>query len=671
MTSLELLLFGGFQVRAAGRQVHVPGRKERALLAFLAMPAGRPHSRDRLCALLWGERSDRQAHDSLKQALHRLRASFDPALPLPIRADRAALALDPAAVAIDVQEFEHLIDEGTPQALERAAAIYRGDLLDGLDVREAVFEEWLLIERQRLRNLERDALTTLLDVYMGSDERRQAGTTARRLLVLDPIEETAHRALMRIFAAQGQTAQALNQYVLCCNALRGELGIGPEAETERLHESIKQRRASSWRVSVAPVPAKRGPPFDAPEKSSRDAAGPTPSAISPLASGPSIAVLPFANMTGDPRQDHFADGLTEDIITELARFRRLFVVARNPSFQGLGKEIHVKQVGRELGVHYVVQGRIRSVDRRLRITAQLIDAATGNYLWAERYDRNVDGLLEAQDEVAHRIVATLAGRVEEAEIGGTAHKRTEGLPAYECLLRGIEHLRAYGPDENRLAREHFERAVSLDARLALAHAYLALALLCEHGLGDAPPSVKDRALAAAMTGLRLDPNEARCHQFLAQAQLFRREYDSALSHLERSLALNPNDANGIAQMGGALAFVGHPEQGIELIRRAMRLDPFHPDWWWGELALAYCAARRYPDSLEASQRISGAKSCWVLAREAACYAQLGRRDEAHARVTDVLRLKPEFRISAVKPFYRNARDAEHVFEGMRNAGLPR
>jgi adenylate cyclase len=206
---------------------------------------------------------------------------------------------------------------------------------------------------------------------------------------------------------------------------------------------------------------------------------------------------------------------------------------------------------------------------------------------------------------------------------------------------------------------------------ALAHAYLALALLCEHGLGDAPDSVKDRALEAALTGLRLDQNDARCHQFLAQAHLFRREYDSALSHLERSLALNPNDANGIAQMGGALAFVGQAEQGVELIRQAMRLDPFHPYWWWGELALAYCAARRYLDSLEASQRISGAKSCWLLAHEAACYAQLGRQDEARVRVADVLRLKPDFRISTVKPFYRDARDAEHVFEGMRKAGLPK
>jgi adenylate cyclase len=489
----------------------------------------------------------------------------------------------------------------------------------------------------------------------GAEDR--AAMAARRLLSLDPLHEVACRTLMQIEAERAQTAQALKLYEVLRERLHRELGVKPEPATTRLYESIRLRRAGSA-LPTGPSPAERGA-----------RAEPTPAEL-PLPSKPSIAVLPFRNVSGDSNQQYFVDGITEDIITELSRFRQLFVIARNSSFQYRGKDVDVKQVSRELGVRYVVEGSIRNADTRIRVTVQLIDAGTGNHVWGERYDRDIGTLFEVQDEVVRNIVATLAGRVEEAEVRGTVDKRTESLPAYQCLLRGIEHLRAYGSDENRLAREWFERAISLDARFALAHAYLALALLCEHGLGDAPDPVKNRALEAALTGLRLDPNEARCHQFLAQAHLFRREYDSALSHFERSIALNPNDANGIAQMGGALAFVGRAEQGIELIRQAMRLNPFHPDWWWGDLALAYYAARRYLDSLEASQQVTGAKSCWLLAREAACYAQLGKQNEARAKAAEALRLKPDLRISAVKLFYRDVQDAEHVFEGLRKAGLP-
>jgi TolB-like protein/DNA-binding SARP family transcriptional activator len=658
MAVAKLTLFGGFEIRRAGGEcIELPGQKERALLAVLAVRSGARQSRDKLAGLLWGGRGDKQARDSLKHSVSRLRRGLASITPMSVVADRQSVRLDPAAFAIDVTEFEQALKEGTPEAVERATALYRGDLLEGFTIRDAGFEDWLAVERQRLRHSAEEALAKVMAQSMSAGAKDRAAAAARRLLLLDPLREAACRTLMQIEAGRAQTAQALKLYDGLRERLHREFGVRPEPATTQLYDSLRLRRAGSG-PPADPSPGDRGRP-----------AAPLPTELA-LPSKPSIAVLPFRNASGNSGQQYFIDGITEDIITELSRFRQLFVIARNSSFQYRGMEIDVKQVGRELGVRYVVEGSIRSANRRIRITAQLIEAATGTHLWAEHYDRDSGGLFEVEDEVARRIVATLAGRVEEAEVRGTAHKRTESLPAYECLLSGIEHLRAYGPDENRLARELFQRAVSLDGHFALAHAYLALALLCEHGLGDAPDPVKDRALEAALTGLRLDPNDARCHQFLAQAHLFRREYDSALSHLERSLALNPNDANGIAQMGGALAFIGQAEQGIELIRQAMRLDPFHPDWWWGELALAYCAARRYLDSLEASQQISGAKSCWLLAREAACYAQLGRQEEARVRVADVLRLKPDFRISTVKPFYRDARDAEHVFAGMRKAGLP-
>jgi adenylate cyclase len=379
----------------------------------------------------------------------------------------------------------------------------------------------------------------------------------------------------------------------------------------------------------------------------------------PLPMKPSIAVLPFSNMSDDPKQQYFSDGVTEDIITELSRFRSLFVVARNSSFQYRDKAVDVR---------YVVEGSVRKMINRVRITSQLIDAQTANHLWGERYDRNIEELFEVQDEVIRTIVATLVGRLEDAEIKGAVRKRTESLAAYDTLLRGIEYLRGYTAEDNKRGRELFEKAVSLDPEFAVAHAYLAISLLIEHRYDAAPEHIKSRALQAALTAVQLDPSDSRCHQFLAQAYRYRGEYDRALTHSERSIALNPNDANAITQMGYALAIIGRAEKGVGLIRQAMRLNPFHPAWYWNDLAIALYAARRYEEALNANRK--GQMTYWPMARAAACLAQLGRLDEARQQAIEVLRLKPDFHLSAEKLAYKNPSDAEHVIEGMRKAGLP-
>src|SRR5215470_13983477 len=370
MTDLELVLLGGFQVRVAGRVIDVPGRKERALLAFLALPPGERRSRDRLAGLLWGDRGDKQAGDSLRQAMLRLRKAFDPIQPLPLLTDRGFVALDRRTVKADVQAFEQLSAEGTPLALGRAVKLYQGDMLDGLDVDGAEFGEWLMVERQRLRDLARQAFSALLGSHLAGGERDQAGAIARRLLALDPLQEPAHRALMKIYAEQGQAAMALKQYQLCRDALRAELGVRPEAETERLYQSIREKRAAA-RGATAPTAAPAAP------------APPSVIEDGDVAAKPAIAVLPFVNMSGDSQQAYFSDGITEDIITELSRFRELLVIARNSSFQYRDKAVDVRRVASELGVQYVLEGSVRDARNRVRITAQLIDALSGSHLWSE------------------------------------------------------------------------------------------------------------------------------------------------------------------------------------------------------------------------------------------------------------------------------------------------
>ncbi|MBL8893392.1 MAG: tetratricopeptide repeat protein [Rhizobiales bacterium] len=385
---------------------------------------------------------------------------------------------------------------------------------------------------------------------------------------------------------------------------------------------------------------------------------------------PTIAVLPLTNMSGDPAQSYFSDGITEDIITELSRFRSLRVIARNSSFQYRDKAVDIRRAGQELGAQYVVEGSIRAAGSRVRITAQLIDAVTGNHVWSERYDRDVQDLFAVQDEVTRMIVATITGRVESVEIEGATQRRTENLTAYDILLRGVELLRGNNRAENVAARKLFERAIELDPRFALAHAYLSMSLLVEHRYDSASEEIKERAVNEGLTAVRLDPCESRCHQFLAQAYRFHGDFDLALMHFQRALALNPNDATGLALMGSVLGIAGRPDEGAELIRQAMTLNPFHPSWYWGQLAIVLYAARRYEEALEADRRGADQTQFWFLARMAACHAQLGRLEEAKNLVAEVLRRKPDFRLSAIKLKYRDEADAEHVLDGMRKAGLP-
>src|SRR5215470_16439862 len=373
MASAELTLLGGFELRRSGGEViDLPGQKERALLAVLALRPGASQSRDKLSGLLWGDRPDKQARDSLKHSVSRLRQSLESITPPPVVADRQSVRLDQAALAIDVVLFEQLLRDGTMEAREQATALYRGDLLEGFTIHDAGFEDWLAAERQRLRHSVEEALTKVMAQSMSAGAKDRAAVAARRLLLLDPLREVACRTLMQVEAERAQTAQALRLYEVFRERLRRELGVKPESATTQLYESIRLRRAESA-LPIVPSPVEAAPLAELTR------------AGLPLPSKPSIAVLPFENMSDDPDQEYFADGVVEEIITALSRFRSLFVIARNSSFTYKGKAVDVKRVGRELGVRYVLEGSVRKATSRVRISGQLIDASTGAHLWADRF----------------------------------------------------------------------------------------------------------------------------------------------------------------------------------------------------------------------------------------------------------------------------------------------
>jgi adenylate cyclase len=387
---------------------------------------------------------------------------------------------------------------------------------------------------------------------------------------------------------------------------------------------------------------------------------------------PSVAVLPFANLGGDPEQEYFADGITEDLITELSRFQEIRVIARNSVMTYKAKPARVQEVGRDLGVRYVLEGSVRKAGERVRITAQLIDAATGHHLWAERFDRSIADIFELQDEVTGRIVATLAGKLAESERRRARSGQTENLEAYDCVLRGRELWERFTPEDNREARRLYEKAIELDPDYARAYASLAWTYLVEHSerWADAGDRPLERALELARKGVMVNPASHSNHLALGQVCLSKGLYDEALEALETAIALNPNDADGYAFLARALSFAGRPDEAIELMGKAQQRNPAAPRWYAWNLGIAYYLARRYDDAVAALRkgRPLGAMSYRWLA---AAYGQLGRELDAKAAAAEYLKLTPDFSLAShleVLPF-QHAADRDHYAEGLRKAGL--
>ena len=387
---------------------------------------------------------------------------------------------------------------------------------------------------------------------------------------------------------------------------------------------------------------------------------------------PSIAVLPFANLAGDPEQEYFADGITEDLITELSRFQEIRVIARNSVLTYKTKPVRVQEVGHDLGVRYVLEGSVRKAGGRVRITAQLIDAATGHHLWAERFDRELADIFAVQDEVTGRIVATLAGKLAESERRRARSGQTENLEAYDCVLRGRELWERFTPEANREARRLYEKAIELDPDYARAYASLAWTYLVEHSerWGNAEDQPLERALELARQGVMVNPASHSNHLALGQVCLSKGLYDEALEALETAIELNPNDADGYAFLARALSFAGRPDEAIDLMDKAQRLNPAAPHWYAWNLGMAYYLARRYDDAVSALRkgRPLGAMAYRWLA---AAYGQLGRELEAKAAAEEYLKRTPDFSLAShleMLPF-QHAEDREHYAAGLRKAGL--
>lgn len=385
-----------------------------------------------------------------------------------------------------------------------------------------------------------------------------------------------------------------------------------------------------------------------------------------------VAVLPFANMSGDPEQAYFSDGITEDIITELSRWRMLAVRSRAASFRYRGVAVDVQQVARELQVGFIVEGSVRRMGDRIRITAQLIDAEAGRHVWAEKYDRALSDIFAVQDEVVRTIVSTLVGRVHASGAEHARRRPPASLAAYECVLKGnaLPWDEATGAQE---AARLFEQAIALDGRYALAHALLAA---MRYGVWYHAPIGCDDALheahALALRALELDPNESTCHSIYAQVCHLRREFDLCSQHIRRAVELNPTNQWNLADMGMMLNYLGRADEALTWFQRAREIDPyFDVPWYWREYGLACLLLHRYDEAVAMLNHLPG-QAYRTAAIKAASHALKGDGAVARFHAARCLAARPEFSIAhfMTKTPFRNPDDAAHLADGMARAGLP-
>ena len=388
---------------------------------------------------------------------------------------------------------------------------------------------------------------------------------------------------------------------------------------------------------------------------------------------PSIAVLPFINMSGDPEQEYFCDGVVEDIITDLSKIAGLLVIARNSTFAYKGKRCDVRDVCRELGVRYVLEGGVRKAANRIRITAQLIDGTSGGHLWAERYDRDLHDIFAVQDEVTREIVAALAVEltVEEREPG----RYTENLEAYEHFLRGREQAFQDTAQANAQARTMLEKAIELDPRFSLAFSHLSRnhVIAYSNRWGETPDESLERAVQLGQRAVELDASNPHAYFAVSAAALWMKQHDVSIAAAEKCLAIAPNFADGHGILALIFVYSGKPREAIASLNKAMRLDPHYRDIHLHFLALAHVQLGEYEQAVAVLKRRLVRKPESDISRMllAAVYGHLGNFEESRIEWAEVLRINPDYSLEHRRKTlpYKDPADFEHVLDGLRKAGL--
>jgi len=652
--------------RDSSLSLSLPSRKAGALLTVLARHPGKKHSRERLAALLWPDSPQASARGSLRQTLKQLRQWHSIPGEEAIVVERDTLAIEPSLFEIDVVRFDKLAESSTRAALEEAVELYQGDFLEGFTDPAEPFAEWATFERMQLRERFVAVLEKLLHGDLGDSRIEHAIQKAVCLLAFEPMDERLHRILMGLYLKQGHRSAAIKQYRSCFTVLQQKLGVRCEPQTEALYQQILE--SNRHKTSEAQ------PDFISDAKQVLDA----------ILARPAVAVLPFVNLNGDPDKTYFSDGVSEDIITMLAGWRRFPLIASSSSLTYRDKSEDVRHIADELGAGYVVTGSVRQAGNSARINAQLIEAETGHVYWTKLYDLDLSNILKAQDEIAERIAAAIEPALESAELGRIATIRTDDVSAWDYFLRGKSFLHRYTLESNAQARKNFQQAIELDHNYSDSYTGLALSHLRDllvSPSGGAPVGdkrIRDKSLAqafdAARKAVELDPNSSGAHLQVGTAYVWVEDFESAISETELAVELNPSNAHARMALGNRLDLIGRNTEGIIQMEHALELNPRDPNRWnyMGYLSRAYLDSHQYDKALTWAKKALRLRPDQPEThfRLAVCLAHLDHFSKAQIALAECDRLRPGFiTMKASWQPYASPDRSEHYLAGLRRLSL--
>jgi TolB-like protein len=561
-------------------------------------------------------------------------------------------------VDVDVDAVLMGAELADPAKLEHAASYAQGILLKNLVFGEDSADDWIRDERVRLQNASQQLLFRVAERQSRAGDHAGLLQTYTQIISLNPVCEEAHRQLMSCYVKLDRRSDALAQYHSCQDLLSRHMDAEPSAETTRQYDELRRGSAATEEV-----PVKRRHALPLPDK-------------------PAIAVLAFDNLSGDSAHDYISDGFSEDITTSLSQFASLCVIARNSAFAYKGRGLTIPQIGRELGVHYALEGSVRIAGERVRVSAQLIDADNDELVWSQRYDGIMSDVFEFQDDIVQRIVATSVGRIEAKALERAKRKSSDDLDAYDCVLRGKYHHHRCTLEDSTQAVELFEKAIKAKPDYTLAHGWLACAKarkatyresLTRAAKFNSPEylALIDREQEKLKDAITLDEEESECLRLIGEIYLFQRNYDAADRYIRRALRFNPNDDRILAQMAALLAFRGELEEALGFARQSMRVNPFYPGFYCFNLGRILLLLGRYEEAIEALRDASPPQNRY-RAYLAAAYVADGQAELAQQVRQEILDGDPHFslRYFGASFIYRDAATCKNLLELMRKAGLP-
>ncbi len=661
---MPLALFGGITVTTpAGEAVTLPTRKTALVLAALALLGDKGATRDALAEWIWPERAEGQGKSSLRQALTAIRKVLPAVLDgAALETEQDTVKLSGGAEFIDVRRFDDLARRGGRGALAEAASLYSGELLEGVPL-SGPLENLVAAQRAQLRQ-EALELAERLSEEAGLSKSEQAAceALANRLLAADPAAEAAHRALIRLRLAEGQPNAARRQLERCAEAVMRDLGVEPEARTLALLDN------------GAPPPAGAGEQL-APEASPEPAAA---KGASDRHGQPSVVVMPFDDL-GGREGDFFADGVVEEITSALSRIKDFFVIARQSAYSYKGRFVDVREVGRDLGVHYAVEGTVRRGGERVRITVQLVETESGRQLWSERYEDDRSELFDLQDRIASQVAGAINPSIRASEIERARQTPPENLQAYDLVLQALPHFWAHRKEDNLKALKLFDRALERDPDYGVALAFKAWChaqQACYLWTDDPARERAQAAAAAEQAALKVQNHATALAAIGAAYGMTTTDLARAEGFIERSLALDPNNAWAWMRAGWQRLFAKDFESAIANYNRALALSPLDPFTFNIHFGLSIAEAERgdYEKAIGLVEQglREGPGVTWAYRMLAAYHAQLGNMEKSAEARAEFLRHYPgatiDFMRQSLPPSLLESTTA--YWEGMRKAGFP-